>query len=120
LPGRRDNRRADSIDDMGLLRHGAMPALFGGIWARSTLGSFLHAFTWGNVLQMEKVSRLLLAGRGEPAPPFAAAEISGMPRNMAFRSLTQDVRYADHPSKRGSAARGAAWDAPGLSGEGDL
>jgi hypothetical protein len=31
---------ADSIDDMDLLRHGAMPALFGGIRAPSTLGSF--------------------------------------------------------------------------------
>jgi hypothetical protein len=52
---------ADSIDDMDLLRHGAMPALFGGIRAPSTLGSFLRSFTWGNVLQPEKVSRLLLA-----------------------------------------------------------
>jgi DNA replication protein DnaC len=32
---------ADSIDDMALLRHGAMPVLFGGIRAPSTLGSFL-------------------------------------------------------------------------------
>ena len=30
---------ADSIDDMDVLRHGAMPALFGGIRAPSTLGS---------------------------------------------------------------------------------
>ena len=51
---------ADSIDDMDLLRHGAMPALFGGIRAPSTLGSFLRAFTWGNVLQLEQVSRLHL------------------------------------------------------------
>ena len=36
---------ADSIDDMDLLRHGAMPALFGGVRAPSTLGSFLRAFT---------------------------------------------------------------------------
>jgi hypothetical protein len=39
---------ADSIDDMGLLRLGAMPALFGGIRAPSTLGSFLRSFTWEN------------------------------------------------------------------------
>src|SRR5437764_5091716 len=49
---------ADSIDGMGLLRHGAMPGLFGGIRAPSTLGSFLRSFTWGNVLQLDKVSRL--------------------------------------------------------------
>ena len=29
---------ADSIDDMDLLRHGAMPVLFGGVRAPSTLG----------------------------------------------------------------------------------
>ena len=40
---------ADSIDDMDLLRHGAMTALFGGIRAPSTLGSHLRSYTWGNV-----------------------------------------------------------------------
>jgi hypothetical protein len=59
---------ADSIDDMGLLRHGAMPVLFGGVRAPSTLGSFLRSFTWGNVRQVEKVSRLLLAELGRRAP----------------------------------------------------
>ena len=59
---------ADSIDDMDLLRHGAMPALFGGIRAPSTLGSFLRSFTWGNVLQLEQVSRLLLADLARRAP----------------------------------------------------
>jgi len=39
---------ADSIDDLGLLRHGAVGALFGGVRAPSTLGSFLRSFTWGN------------------------------------------------------------------------
>ena len=37
---------AGSIDDMDLLRHGAMDRLFGGIRAPSTLGSFLRSFTW--------------------------------------------------------------------------
>src|SRR5438552_10257119 len=59
---------ADSIDDLGLLRHGAMPALFGGVRAPSTLGSFLRSFTWGNVLQLEKVSRLVLAELARRAP----------------------------------------------------
>jgi hypothetical protein len=59
---------ADSIDDLGLLRHGAMPALFGGVRAPSTLGSFLRSFTWGNVLQLQKVSRLLLAELARRAP----------------------------------------------------
>src|SRR5262249_25020775 len=59
---------ADSIDDMDLLRHGAMPVLFGGVRAPSTLGSFLRSFTWGNVLQLEKVSRLVLAELAGRAP----------------------------------------------------
>ena len=40
---------ADSIDDMDVLRHGAMGALFGGVRAPSTLGSHLRSYTWGNV-----------------------------------------------------------------------
>ena len=59
---------ADSIDDMNLLRHGAMSALFGGIRAPSTLGSFLRAFTWGNVLKLGKVNRLLLGELARRAP----------------------------------------------------
>ena len=45
----------------GLLRHGAMNALFGGICAPSTLGSRLRSYTWGNVAQLEKASREFLA-----------------------------------------------------------
>ena len=52
---------ADSIDDMDLLRHGALPDLFGGIRAPSTLGSHLRSFTWGNVRQLEIVNRELLS-----------------------------------------------------------
>jgi Transposase DDE domain group 1 len=59
---------ADSIDDMDLLRHGAMPGLFGGIRAPSTLGSHLRSFTWGNVRQLEAVSRQLLAELARRAP----------------------------------------------------
>src|SRR5215471_4091734 len=59
---------ADSIDDLDVLRHGALPGLFGGVRAPSTLGSFLRSFTWGNVLQLGKVNRLLLAELGRWAP----------------------------------------------------
>jgi hypothetical protein len=51
---------ADSIDDMGVLRHGAMGALFGGVRAPSTLGSHLRAYDFGNVAQLEKAGRALL------------------------------------------------------------
>jgi hypothetical protein len=65
---------ADSIDDLDLLRHGAMPALFGGIRAPSTLGSFLRSFTWGNVLQLEKASRMLLGELARRAPLLPGKE----------------------------------------------
>ena len=64
---------ADSIDDMGLLRHGAMGALFGGVRAPSTLGSFLRAFTWGNVSQLDKVHREFLANLTREAPLLPGA-----------------------------------------------
>src|SRR5215472_6197491 len=66
---------ADSIDDLGLLRHGAMPALFGGVRAPSTLGSFLRSFTWGNVLQLQKVSRLVLAELARRAPLLPGKDV---------------------------------------------
>ncbi len=40
---------AGSIDDMALLRHGAMGRLFTGAQAPSTLGMFLRTFTFGHV-----------------------------------------------------------------------
>src|SRR5580658_74914 len=59
---------ADSIEDMDLLRHGAMPDLFGGIRAPSTLGSHLRSYTWGNVRQLEMVNRLLLGELARRCP----------------------------------------------------
>jgi hypothetical protein len=70
---------ADSIDDMDLLRHGAMPALSGGIRAPSTLGSFLRSCTWGNVLQLEKVSRLLLEDLARRAPLLPGKDTVAFP-----------------------------------------
>ena len=52
---------ADSIDDMAMLRHGGMAKLFSRIYAPSTLGSFLRAFTFGHIGQLDAIaSRFLL------------------------------------------------------------
>lgn len=59
---------ADSIDDLDVLRHGAMPALFGGIRAPSTLGTFLRAFTHGHALQLHAVHRRFLAALAAHTP----------------------------------------------------
>jgi hypothetical protein len=78
---------ADSIDHMGLLRHGAMPALFGGIRAWSALGSFLRSFTWGDVLQLQKVHRLVPAEARQVrlASPAPRASGDGGPAGVFLR-----------------------------------
>jgi len=56
---------ADSIDDMALLRHGGMGRVFAQAYAPSTLGSFLRAFTFGHVRQLDAIaSRFLIALAG--------------------------------------------------------
>jgi hypothetical protein len=66
---------ADSIDDMGLLRHGAVDVLFGGVRAPSTLGSHLRSYTWGNVQQLEKAGREFLARLARQAPLLPGADV---------------------------------------------
>jgi hypothetical protein len=53
---------ADSIDDMDVLRHAAMRRLFNRPYAPSTLGSFLRAFTFGHVRQLDAVASRFLTG----------------------------------------------------------
>jgi hypothetical protein len=59
---------ADSIDDLDVVRHGGMPLLFGGVYAPSTLGEFLRAFTHGHVRQLQAVSREFLVRLARRAP----------------------------------------------------
>ena len=66
---------ADCIDDMGVLRHGAMGTLFGGMRAPSTLGSHLRSYDWGNVSQLEKASRKFLVRLSGEAPLLPGKEI---------------------------------------------
>jgi hypothetical protein len=51
---------ADSIEDMALLRHGGMGKVFTSAYAPSTLGSFLRAFTFGHVRQLDAVASRFL------------------------------------------------------------
>ena len=88
---------ADSIDDMGLLRHGAMPELFGGVRAPSTLGSFLRSFTWGNVRQLEAAGRELLAELARQAPLLPGADV------LAFVDIDSMQRRVYGHKKQGAA-----------------
>src|SRR3954447_1981265 len=64
---------ADSIDDMALLRHGGMGRVFAGAYAPSTLGSFLRAFTFGHVRQLDAVASRFLTGLAAQAPLIASS-----------------------------------------------
>jgi hypothetical protein len=88
---------ADSIDDMDVLRHGALPVLFGGIRAPSTLGSFLRAFTWGSVLQLQRVHRLVLAELARRAPLLPGAGV------LAFVDIDSQQKRVYGHAKQGAA-----------------
>jgi hypothetical protein len=88
---------ADSIDDLDLLRHGAMPVLFGGVRAPSTLGSFLRSFTWGNVLQLGKVNRELLAELARRSPLLPGKDI------LAFIDIDSMQKRVYGHAKQGAA-----------------
>jgi hypothetical protein len=67
----------DSIEDVALLRSAAMGQLFDQTRAPSTIGSWLRAFRWGNVRELDAVSREVLrrlwragAGPADPCTPI--------------------------------------------------
>jgi hypothetical protein len=65
---------ADSIDDMAVLRHGAMKKIFDGCYAPSTLGQFLRAFRFGHVRQLDAVASRFLAGLAARTPLTGGVE----------------------------------------------
>jgi hypothetical protein len=71
-------RRRRDPRELDLLRHGTMAALFGGVRAPSTLGSFLRTFTWGNV-----------AAAGEDEPVGAGSPDSFNASPCASRALSR-------------------------------
>jgi hypothetical protein len=87
---------ADNIDEMDVLRHGGMGKIFGGIRAPSTLGSFLRCLNWGNVRQLGKVSRLLLAALASHAPLLAGSQA------LAFIDIDSMQRRVYSPRKQGA------------------
>jgi hypothetical protein len=90
---------ADSIDDMDLLRHGGMGRLFDGIRAPSTLGTFLRAFTFGHVRQLDAVAAGLLARLAAATPVLPDA------REVVLVDIDDTVRQTYGYAKQG-AGRG--------------
>jgi hypothetical protein len=68
---------ADSIEDMALLRHGGMGRVFTHAYAPSTLGSFLRAFTFGHVRQLDAVASRFLTRLASQAPLLGSAQPAG-------------------------------------------
>jgi hypothetical protein len=90
---------ADSIDDMARLRHGAMRRLFRGVRAPSTLGTFLRAFTFGHVRQLDAVASRLLINLTRRAPLLAGAG------ELAYLDVDDTVKPTFGYAKQG-AGRG--------------
>ena len=90
---------ADSVEDMDLLRHGAMRRLFTGVRAPSTLGTFLRTFTFGHVRQLDAVASRLLINLCRRGPLLAGAD------TLAYVDVDDTVKPTFGYAKQG-AGRG--------------
>jgi hypothetical protein len=90
---------ADSIDDMALLRHGAMDRLFTGVRAPSTLGTFLRTFTFGHVRQLDAVACRLLINLSKQAALLPGGD------ELAYVDIDDTVKPTFGYAKQG-AGRG--------------
>jgi hypothetical protein len=126
----------DSIDDTALLRAGASEAVFGQTRAPSTVGTWLRAFRWHNVRQLDAVSRATLArlwqagagpadlsapmtidvdstivevhGRGKQGARYGYTKVLGYHPQLAVDAATGQVLFARLRGGNAGAARGAA------------
>ncbi len=94
---------ADSIDDMGLLRHGGMSRLFAKAYAPSTLGSFLRAFTFGHVRQLDAIaSRFLIAIAGLTRLLSAASTVEPGAARYALLDVDDTIIEVHGYAKQGA------------------
>jgi hypothetical protein len=126
----------DSIDDAALLRAGARESVFGATRAPSTVGSWLRAFRWHNVRQLDAVSRETLRrlweagagpadlsapmtidvdstivevhGRGKQGARYGYTKVLGYHPQLAVDAGTGQVLFARLRGGNAGAARGAA------------
>jgi hypothetical protein len=90
---------ADSIDDLDLLRHGGMGRLLPDVRAPSTLGTFLRAFRFGHVRQLDAVAARLLSALAVRTPL-----LPGAGRRRSSTSTTPCGRCTATPSKAPASA----------------
>ncbi|WP_189260151.1 transposase, partial [Lentzea flava] len=65
---------ADSIDDLDVVRHGALPRLFSGIRAPSTLGTFLRSLCHGDVRSVHAIHTRFLQNLAARTPLLPGAD----------------------------------------------
>jgi len=95
---------ADSIDDMDVLRHGAMPRLFSGVVAPSTIGTYLRAFTQGQIAQLDAVaSRFLVGLIGMVGGLLAGARSLSGQDGIVFVDVDDTIRQVYGNYKQGAA-----------------
>jgi hypothetical protein len=87
---------ADSIEGLDVIRHGALPHLFEGARAPSTLGTFLRAFTWGHVRQLDAVARRCVIGLSEQTPLLPGVE------SFAFLDVDSTIEQVYGYAKQGA------------------
>ena len=90
---------ADSIDDLNIARHGGMPSLFTGVYAPSTLGSFLRTFTYGHVRQLQAAARDTLIALASRVPLLDGTDV------LTFVDIDSMLRrvYGNRSRASGSA-----------------
>src|SRR5665648_402549 len=87
---------ADSIDDMDLLRHGGMDRVFTAGRAPSTLGTFLRAFTFGHVRQLDAVACRVLVNLAEQSPLLVGAD------QVAYLDIDDTIKATYGHKKQGA------------------
>jgi hypothetical protein len=96
---------ADSIEDMDVLRHGGMARLFTGIYAPSTLGSFLRSFAFGHVRQLDAVAARLVANLAGQTPLLPdAARLAYLDVDDTIRATYGYAKQTSHGKFRQAAA----------------
>src|SRR5450830_11048 len=90
---------ADSIDDMAVLRHGGMRKVFRACYAPSTLGSFLRAFSFGHVRQLDAVASRFLQGLAAEAPLLVCETAAG---GYVFLDVDDTIIEVHGHQKQGS------------------
>ena len=93
---------ADSINDMAVLRHGAMGKVFDRPYAPTTLGSFLRTFTLGHVRQLDAVASRFLGNLAEQTPLLPGAVTDDADGGYVFVDVDDTIIEVHSYAKQGS------------------